>query len=110
MVCAPVAAHKFGLDALKRACRSPSLVLVTCQPRGRAVSGALEVRYLVRICLLWACDVGEEGITPSGGARACVVETGEYEDVQHTCGRVIVMVRSPVREQIVRGVGGEDEV
>ena len=34
---APVAAHTFALDALKRACRSPSL-----QPR----AGALEVRYL----------------------------------------------------------------
>ena len=61
------------------------------------------MRYLVRICLLWACDVGEEGITPSGGARACVVETGECEDVTYVWTRRSL---SSARADSERGVGG----
>ena len=39
------------------------------------------ISILVRICLLWACDVGEEGILQAA-ALAPVVEIGESEDVK----------------------------
>ena len=57
---APVAAHKFFLDALKRACQSPSL-----QPSRSA-----------RSALSGCCGVGERGILQAA-ALVPVVETGE---------------------------------